>query len=392
MSVFRRMGLEPVTKNGFEFAQMQANSGGDSDELYGTCRGSWRVNVFEEMSRELRRLQGAHQIPVSLQSDEDGYIARQCHAEECMFEFKVHVEDWRDKIHEVAVCPFCGHCTGSDDWNTQEQSEHFRGVAIAHVNRRLGRAMRRDTERWNRRQPRNSFINVTMEVEGRPRRLPLPPAAAEPMQLKIACSQCGCRYAVIGAAFFCPGCGHNDAVVVFNMAMAGIRSTLDALAEVRAAVSDRDAAENTVRSLVEHGLQSAVTAFQRYAEVLYSQLASAPKPRRNVFQNLTEGSDLWYNTTGKQYSNYLEPAEMVELRRAFQQRHLLAHTQGIVDQDYIAHSGDKSHRAGQRLVIGEVTVRYYLDVIQKLAAGLLEVTKDCLGQRSSGSLQVSHEV
>ena len=229
-------------------------------------------------------------------------------------------------------------------------------------------------------------ISNTMKVEGRPRHVPLPPAAAEAMRLRIECSQCKCRYAVIGAAFFCPACGHNDAEVIFSLTIAGIRGALDALPAVRAAVSDRDAAENTVRSLIEHGLQNAVTAFQRYAEALYSQLVSAPKPRRNVFQNVAEGSNLWYNATCKRYSNYLTSAEMSVLKRAFQQRHLLAHTQGIVDQDYIANSGDTSHQPGQRLVLREAAVRYYLDCIQKLAEGILEDTKDCRVQRSSGSL------
>ena len=141
-----------------------------------------------------------------------------------------------------------------------------------------------------------------------------------------------------------------------------------------------------VRSLVEHGLQNAVTVFQRYAEALYSQLVSAPKPRRNVFQNVAEGSELWCNATGKRYSNYLTSAEMSVLKRAFQQRHLLAHTQGIVDQDYIANSGDTSHQPGQRLVLREAAVRYYLDCIEKLARGVLEDTKDFLVQRSNGSL------
>ena len=292
-----------------------------------------------------------------------------------MFEFKVHFIDWREKINEIAVCPFCGHSAASDDWNTQEQSEHFRNTALSHVDQRLGRAMRRDAERWNRRQPRDGFIGITMRVEGRPRYVPLPPAAAEPMKLRIDCSHCKCRYAVVGAAFFCPSCGHNDAEVIFSHAIAGIRGALDALPAVRKAVSDRDSAENSVRSLIEHGLQSAVTAFQRYAEALYSQLVAAPIPRKNVFQSVAAGSDLWCKATGTRYSNYLTSSEMSVLKRAFQQRHLLAHTQGIVDQHYIAHSGDTSHQVGQRIVLTAEDIRYYLDCIQKLAQGMLEDAK-----------------
>ena len=343
--------------------------------------------MFEEMIREARRLEGNHQIPVSIMYDEDGYFDRQCPALECMFQFKVHGDDWHEKVSNKTVCPFCGHSADSDEWCTQEQTEHLGKVAIAHVNQRLGRAMRRDAARLNRRQPRDSFITITMKVEGGPQHVPLPPAAAEPMRLRIECSHCRCRYAVIGSAFFCPACAHNDAEVVFSHAIASIRASIGAREEIRAAIPDRDIAEDMVRSLVENGLQNAVTAFQRYAEVLYSRLASAPKPRRNVFQNLADGSRLWYNTTGKQYSDYFIPAEMIELERAFQQRHLLSHTQGIVDHDYIANSGDTSHLPGQRLVIVDVAVRYYLDLIEKLATGILEATRASLGQSSSESVQ-----
>jgi len=274
--------------------------------------------VFKELRRELRRLEGTSQIPVSIQSDDDGYFDRQCPTEECLFEFKVHLEDWHDKIQERVVCPFCGHSAGSEDWNTQEQSEHFREVAFSHISQQIGRAMRRDAERWNRQQPRNGLITVTMKVEGRTRRVPLPPSAADPMRLKISCSRCGCRYAVIGAAFFCPGCGHNDAEVLFGLTISGAQEVLNALAEIKSGVSDRDIAENIVRALVEHGLQNAITAFQRYVEVLFSQLVVGKKPRRNAFQNLSEGSKLWFDATGEHYSEYLSIAEFAELKRAFQ--------------------------------------------------------------------------
>ena len=82
---------------------------------------------------------------------------------------------------------------------------------------------------------------------------------------------------------------------------------------------------------------------------------------------------------------------MMELKRAFQQRHLLAHTQGIVDQDYITHSGDTSHRVGQRLVIGESTVHHYLDIIEKLTTGLLDTTRGFLRQSSKQGSQATDD-
>lgn len=326
--------------------------------------------MFEDMLRELRRLDGL-KVSVSIPTDEEGYLDRECPSSECLCEFKVHEDDWRDKVRDEEVfCPFCGHSADSDKWWTQDQLKHAEKAALAQVEQGIGHAMKRDAENWNRRQPRNSFIRMTMHVNNRPQQILLPPQAADPMRLKITCPECVCRYAVIGAAFFCPSCGHNPAELVFGQTITGVRNTLDALAPIRAAIPDRDTAETTTRLVIENGLQNAVTAFQRYAEALYARHPSGVKPRRNAFQNLAEGSDLWSAAYGKHYSDYLSAAELARLTRMFQQRHLLAHTQGLVDQDYITRSGDTAYRVGQRVVVREISVRECLALIEKLGAAM----------------------
>ena len=292
------------------------------------------------------------------------------HKTDCEFFFKVHFEDWNERVGGKAACPFCGHFADLIEWSTQEQLGYFTAIATEYFGKPIIAALKRDADRWNRAQPRNSFIRTAMKVEGRPLQVSLPPAAAEPMRLKIQCSECGCRYAVIGAAVFCPVCGNSDAEVVFQQALSGIRGSVGTLRDIRLAIDDPDTAENTARLIIESGLQSAVTAFQRYAEVLYARLEPQSTPRRNVFQSILRGSKLWFSATGKCYTNYLRSAEMATLKRAFQQRHLLAHTQGIVDQEYIDLSGDASHKTGERLVIDEDGVLRFLEVVEKLADSL----------------------
>jgi hypothetical protein len=230
--------------------------------------------------------------------------------------------------------------------------------------------MVRDAERFNRKQPRQSFISMSLKVDAKPKEIVLPAAATDPMQLKIKCPQCSCRYAVIGSAYFCPACAHNAADLVFTQSLATIRATLDNLSTIAAGLPDRDVAENTIRMLTEDSLQRLVTAFQRFAEALYDKKPGRPKLRRNTFQNLEEGSRHWKNSFGKGYAAHLKPDELAKLNRAFQQRHLLAHREGLVDADYIAKTADTNYREGQRLVIRESTVRKYLTLIEKLGANL----------------------
>ena len=187
------------------------------------------------------------------------------------------------------------------------------------------------------------------------------------MQRKVNCPKCECRYAVVGAAFFCPACGHNAAEQMFSQSMTGIVSALDVLDANRKAAQDRDAAETTTRLLIETGLQHAVMAFQRFAEALYARYPSAIRARRNAFQNLGEASDLWFAATGHRFADYITAQEIEAITRHFQRRHLLAHTQGIVDNDYINRTGDTAYRVGQRVVISEASVRECVALTAKLA-------------------------
>lgn len=326
--------------------------------------------MFDNLIREISRLNG-DRVSVPLPSDAEGYLDRECPSTLCLFHFKVQADDWRDKVHDEAVfCPFCGHTAQAGVWNTSRQVEHAKAAAIAQLQGRVGSAMQRDAQDWNRRQPRGGLIRITMQVDNKPCQVSLPPAAAATMEMKITCPACACRYAVIGAAFFCPACGHNAADLMFHQALGAVRAAMDTLSEIRAAIPDPDTAENTRRLLVEHGLQSAVTAFQRYAETLHSRFPAAPRPRRNAFQSIEEGSALWRQASGKGYAAYITAAEVGALTRYFQQRHLLAHTQGIVDQDYIARSGDSTYRPGQRLVVRETDVRECLALIATLTSGM----------------------
>lgn len=327
--------------------------------------------MFEETQRFLRSLEGGGEVLIPMEDDEEGYFDRECPSEECLFQFKMLSEDWhKAKAAERLHCPACGHTDHSDRWWSQQQVEHMHASAVAQLQGGLNQALKADAARFKRRRPRGSLISMTMNVDSRPQHVMLPPAATDPMALKITCPSCACRYAVIGAAYFCPACGHSAAEQVFEQTIAGIKATLKALDQVRAAMPDRDTAETTVRVVIENGLQNAVTAFQRVVEALFAELPAPPKARRNAFQNLTEGSALWQQAVGQGYDAHLDVPSLERLMRAFQQRHLLAHRQGLVDEEYIAKSGDTRYRPGQRLVLRAESVTEAVELVEKLVAGL----------------------
>lgn len=124
------------------------------------------------------------------------------------------------------------------------------------------------------------------------------------------------------------------------------------------------------RTLLEKAILDTVTSFQRLAEQLY-ETRTGNEPRRNAFQNIDAGSTLWETEIGLPYSQLLEASALNKLRVYYQQRHLLAHQQGIVDNDYVTRSGDTTYNVGQRLVIKENAALEFATLVEGLGTALL---------------------
>jgi tRNA(Ile2) C34 agmatinyltransferase TiaS len=125
-------------------------------------------------------------------------------------------EDWRDKVSDEQVfCPICRFDTTADSWNAPEQSEYIRAVMLNHVQGVINTAMKEDARRFNRSQ-KLGFISLSLSVKpGRPQ-IEVPVSVADIMRQTFICEACGCRYASVGLAYFCPSCGHNSVLITFE--------------------------------------------------------------------------------------------------------------------------------------------------------------------------------
>lgn len=331
--------------------------------------------MFKNLLRELDVLKNTTSVSIPIEADSEGYYDKECPAQNCQFVFKVHGDDWENVVRDEEVfCPACRHVAPATNWYTREQLSQAEEYALRHLQSRIDDAMRRDASEWNRRQPRNALIKMTMEVDGSAKPVLLPVRAAEPMRLRTSCEKCGCRYSYIGAAFFCPACGANSVHRTFRQTLSAMRAAAGSGDVLRKTVN-ADQAEVLKRALFEKGVQDAVMCFQRLCEEIYLSLSGLSGIRRNAFQNLNEGSEIWRRATGRSFEELIAPSEMQKLRIYFQQRHLLAHRQGIVDDEYISRSGDTAYAVGQRLVISEATVLEFADLIERLGQALSESTQ-----------------
>lgn len=324
--------------------------------------------MFEDLIKEMERMNG-QSVSVPIETDEKGYIDKQCPNKDCEFIFKVNEEDWANIVKDEAVwCPLCRHEAPADQWFTIDQVEHAKNEALAVVQGKINNALRSGAQKFNRMQPKKSFISMSMKVSGEPKRThTIPASAAELMQLEIQCEECNSRFAVIGSAYFCPACGHNSVTRTFSDSLRKIRTKKNNVEIVRAALIEstgKDEAELTCRSLVETCISDGVVAFQKYCEGMHEPYGKSPF---NAFQRLEQASELWKKAVQKGFESWIDEGELKSLGILYQKRHLLAHNEGIVDSKYIRKSGDNSYKEGQRIVIAEKDVDVLVSALEKLA-------------------------
>lgn len=329
--------------------------------------------MFDDVLRKLKNMEHGIQVSIEMPLDDEGYFDRVCPHKECQREFKVLFKDWKEKVSDERVfCPFCGYIAKSDEWDTDDQTRYIGDVGLKYIKGQLDQSFSEGAKNFNRRQPRNGFITMNMEYKPGQPVIVIPCKIADMFQQKFSCEICGCNYASIGASFFCPACGHNSVEHDFDRSVEVVLQLLNSLVIVKATVQehqDKDVAEDTIRQILETSLGKLTGAFQRLMETIFNKVPSAKrvKQNKNIFQNLIASSKLWQQVGLKAYSDLLEVNEWADMQRLFQQRHLIAHCEGIVDQDYIDKSGDLQYKVGQRLVIREEAVRRFAEVILKLA-------------------------
>jgi hypothetical protein len=323
--------------------------------------------MFDPLINRFKQLESGVPIPVSLALDDDGYLDRVCHSSECGAEFKVLWDDWRSVVRDEAVfCPTCRFEAPATDWNTEAQQAQIRDAALRYVQGEVAAGLADSSRTFNRAQPRAGF--VTLRLSHRLTALPvvLPASAAQLLQQRWDCEICRCRYASLGAAFFCPSCGHNSAAATFEHTIATVRRSLDAIPQL-AGLLERGEANDLARRVVEDGVVKLIGTFQRFAEATYAKLQGVVPARGNVFQTVGEASELWRAAIGVGYEDLLTAAQLRLFTRYVQQRHVLTHSDGLVDQAYLDRSHDASYRLGQRIVVRPEDTRALADLLTDLA-------------------------
>lgn len=307
----------------------------------------------------MRHLRGlGSQFSITLPTDEDGYLGRECPNEDCKGFFRI-VPGTGLKGVTACRCPYCGHKANQSDFVTQDQIAYARSVAA----RKITDAIVKDLKslEFDIRPRGKVGIGVSLKVEsGRP--YPIHWYREKALETHIQCVHCTLRYAVFGVFAFCPDCGQHNSLQI-------LRKNLELVVKMlhMASSDDTELGEH----LVENALEDCVSVFDGFArEICRINAPTSIDPdaiRGVTFQNLAVARQKVRTLFKLDLAAGLTDQEWEMATTAFQKRHLLAHKMGVVDKEYIQKSGDAHAIAGRKIKIDANEVRQLVQIVGRLA-------------------------
>ncbi len=340
---------------------------------------SWQDRLPDGLS-DIEATEEGFQASLSLPVDGDGFFGRECRA--CEQPFKMNADEWEALPDDPRVtCPYCGEQPeDANDFMTPDQQERV-GAAINALAEQYVHGAFTDTL-WQsfgsrpRRTGGGMFgIEISVATGAPPPIRVLPEYVEEKVRRTITCSNCSTTYAVYGASAFCPVCGPRAALATVIEAIEAARTALgledllpeDAREQARAAGVFGNVAADTIKRVV--------TLFEVFArnqleERVSTHVDPLRKAGRGVFQRLDDADDLFDQHAGLRLSALVNSKTWARLLVTFQQRHVLVHRQGLIDDQYLQRVPAARQRVGQALVVTRKEAEQALDDLERLVHAL----------------------
>jgi hypothetical protein len=319
------------------------------------------------MSDRFRHIEAmGNRVNVPIPKDQEGFLGRECPADVCLGYFKVKPGTGLTGPGLLCHCPYCGQAADPNSFWTKEQIEYAKSVVF----QQFAEAVRKDLKQFEFDYPARGAFGIGISMKLKPG--PLPPLRhyrEKTLETQVVCDGCALRYAVYGLFAYCPDCGIHNSLQVLERNLSLVAKQLD----LAAAVQDPDLA----RHLVEDGLENCVSAFDGFArETCRIRAARSTDPSRasNLsFQNLGNAAIAVHAVFGVDLSTAVDASAWDRTKRAFFKRHLLAHRSGVIDEKYVAASGDAMAVVGRRVSIEPTEVTDVATTVAALGGALIQM-------------------
>lgn len=315
--------------------------------------------------KHLERL--GNQFSISVPADHDGMTARECPKDDCEGFFKIQLGTGLTGKDLPCYCPYCGHCTGHDQFFTKEQIEYAKSVVLHEV---TGAILKDFKELEFEHKSTGGFgIGISMKVQGRPH--PIRHYREKELETDVTCDHCTLHYMIYGVFGYCPDCGVHNSLQILMKNLELIEKVLGFAEAQEPAVAE---------TLVANALEDCVSSFDGFAREtcrIFSSKSSEPTKAISLsFQNIGRARERLLVLFGFDLTAPLSVEQSITLKRAFQKRHLLAHKMGVIDQEYVDATKDISAIIGRKVPIGAGEILEVVSTLKLIGQYLFESLKD----------------
>lgn len=302
-------------------------------------------DIFRRGGPHKIRKTGPHQhsFSISIPTDRDGRVARECPNRECSpGEFKVTPDTGITEEQEVALCPYCRSEHEPSDFTTKDQIRYAKdivsGEALEGVHKALAKSLGLDS-RGRKSFGSGGLIDIKMEMKP-PRKPYVRRPYSESLRRDLVCPNCGLDHSVYGLATWCSDCGLD----VFTTHVLGeievVRAILSDVPRrekelgARVATSDLENALEDLVSIFEASLKYEVRRHAQSQGESDEEVDKRMKKVGNKLQSVRMAQEILPKHCGVGFDHF-DSGKLEELDALFQKRHPITHNLGVIDRKYL---------------------------------------------------------
>ena len=295
-------------------------------------------------------------IRLSMPADDARHFGRRCPS--CKRLFRMHVDDYEPlPDHLRLTCPYCRAEEEHSEFMTEQQEQRALAAAGEYAQQfavgKLDDIFRDMARRTNARGGaiRMSYSGGSKTASPRP----LPLITEEAPIRERTCASCESRYAVFGEHVACPVCGPLAPRVIAQDALEAQGAALDVFVHVPAEVLDQLREAGALERTAGNTLGSVVSILETFLKETFLDRVPAGDAliagKGNVFQRLDNAAQLYHDNCGIDLPALLARASWNRLSLFYGIRHLLTHTNGIVDAKHVMRFPAHRVPIGQRVSV-----------------------------------------
>ena len=258
-------------------------------------------------------------IPVSIPTDENGLLGRECL--ECERYFKLKPGTGLPTSH--CHCPYCEYEGDTKTFWTPAQIEYAQSIALNEVVDKFLKPSLdslvksfKDLERVTR----NSFIQFKVTTSNTNLNLPIKYYDEFELETNVICDSCGLEFAVYGVFARCPDCTNLNAFLIYRKSIETAVKKLAIFMKPEIPVEIRNDSFKFI-------LSDCIASFDALGKELRNKKSELfPDKPKNLFQNLFQLNRGIGDIISQEHSNFNF------LLKIFQVRHLYEHNMGVIDE------------------------------------------------------------